>query len=127
VETFVLGDLSAQLDRTTPAVLRVRMTGKSASREAGKVLAPLFDATLRHAQAEARSIELRFETLEYFNSSTIAALVQFIRATQAHGVGMRVVYDGGQKWQAMSFDALRRALRPFESGSGPVVQFVAEP
>ena len=127
METFALGDLSAQLDRSTAGVLRIRMTGKSASREAGKVLAPLFDAALGHAQTESRSLELRFEKLEYFNSSTIAALVQFIRTTQAHEVGIRVVYDGRQKWQAMSFDALRRALKPFESGSGPMVLFVSEP
>ncbi len=39
------------------------------------------------------------------------------------GVELTVVYDGAQKWQAMSFEALRRALRPFESGSGPAVRF----
>jgi hypothetical protein len=33
------------------------------------------------------------------------------------------VYDGKQKWQAMSFDALRRALRPFETGAGNSVEF----
>jgi hypothetical protein len=34
-----------------------------------------------------------------------------------------VVYDARQRWQAMSFDALRRALRPFETSEGPAVQF----
>ncbi len=125
MENFTLGDLVAQLDRTVPSVLRIRMTGKSASREAGKVLAPMFDAALAAAKGEQRTIELHFEKLEYFNSSTIAALVQFIRAAQQAGVPMRVVYDGGQKWQAMSFDALKRALKPFESGTGPTVHFVS--
>ncbi len=36
---------------------------------------------------------------------------------------LTVVYDANQRWQSMSFDALRRALRPFETGSGPVVRF----
>lgn len=124
METFTLGDLTAQLDRTAPGFLRVRMTGKSASREAGKVLAPLFDQALASAKTESRTLELHFEKLEYFNSSTIAALVQFIRAAQLAGVAMRVVYDRAQKWQTMSFDALKRALKPFETGSGPTVQFV---
>ena len=125
METFTLGDLTARLDRTAPAVLRVHMTGKSASREAGKVLAPLFDQALAAARADARTLELHFEQLEYFNSSTIAALVQFIRAAQTAKIDLRVVYDRAQKWQAMSFDALKRALKPFETGTGPTVQFVS--
>ncbi len=123
MDQLTLGDLTAQLGREVPGLLQVRMAGKSASREAGKVLAPLFDEALRSARAEARSLALHFESLEYFNSSTIAALVQFIRATQEGGVGLEVVYDARQKWQAMSFDALRRALRPFETGGGPAVRF----
>jgi hypothetical protein len=34
-----------------------------------------------------------------------------------------VVYDGAQKWQVLSFDALKRAMRPFETGKGPSVAF----
>jgi hypothetical protein len=125
MENIELGDLSAALDRGTPDFLRVRFSGRSASREAGKTLAPLFDRILAEASAQSRALALHFERLEYFNSSTIAALVQFIRATQERAVALTIVYDGKQRWQAMSFDALRRALRPFESGAGgPTVRFV---
>ncbi|HSN93267.1 MAG TPA: SiaC family regulatory phosphoprotein [Anaeromyxobacteraceae bacterium] len=123
MDHFTLGDLSANLDREGARELRIRMEGKSASREAGKVLAPLFDQALAVAKSEGRSLALHFEALEYFNSSTIAALVQFIRSVQEGGVDMEVVYDARHKWQAMSFDALRRALRPFEAGGGPGVRF----
>jgi hypothetical protein len=123
VDHFTLGDLTAHIDREGTGELRIRMAGKSASREAGKVLSPLFDQALSVARSEGRTLSLHFEALEYFNSSTIAALVQFIRAVQEGGVGMEVVYDARQKWQAMSFDALRRALRPFEATDGPGVRF----
>lgn len=123
MDHFTLGDLTAHIDREGTRELRIRMIGKSASREAGKVLAPLFDQALAVARSEARTLSLHFEALEYFNSSTIAALVQFIRAVQEGGVGMEVVYDARQKWQAMSFDALRRALRPFEAADGASVRF----
>jgi hypothetical protein len=123
METIQLADLTAALDRQDAGVLRVRLSGRSSSREAGKTLAPLFDRVLAEARSEARTLALHFERLEYFNSSTIAALVQFIRAAHEMGVGLTVVYDGKQRWQAMSFDALRRALRPFETGAGPGVQF----
>lgn len=118
-----LGDLTAELDRQDAGTLRVRLTGRSASREAGKTLAPLFDQVLEEARREALLLALHFERLEYFNSSTIAALVQFIRTAHEAGVGLTVVYDAKQRWQAMSFDALRRALRPFETASGPTVRF----
>ncbi len=121
--TIQFGDLTATLDRADAGTLGVRLSGRSSSREAGKTLAPLFDRVLGEASAESRVLALHFEQLEYFNSSTIAALVQFIRASQERGVGLAVVYDGKQRWQAMSFDALRRALRPFASGSGPGLQF----
>ncbi len=123
MDIIQLGDLGAALDRQDARTLRVQLTGRSSSREAGKTLAPLFDRVLAEAKRERRALSLHFEKLEYFNSSTIAALVQFIRAAHEMGVGLTVVYDGKQRWQAMSFDALRRALRPFESGSGPAVHF----
>ncbi len=123
MDIIQLGDLTAELDKATVGALRVRLSGRSSSREAGKTLAPLFDRVLSEAKGEARVLALHFEKLEYFNSSTIAALVQFIRAAHEMGVRLGVVYDGKQRWQAMSFDALRRALRPFETGSGPGVRF----
>ena len=122
-DTIQLGDLTASLDRQDAGVLRVRLSGRSSSREAGKTLAPLFDRVLADARAESRGLALHFEKLEYFNSSTIAALVQFIRTARDGGVALTVVYDGRQRWQSMSFDALRRALRPFETGTGPGVRF----
>ncbi len=124
MDTIQLGDLTAALDKENAGALRVRLSGRSSSREAGKTLAPLFDRVLSEAKGERRTLALHFEGLEYFNSSTIAALVQFIRAAQDMNVPLSVVYDGAQRWQSMSFDALRRALRPFESGAGPAVQFV---
>jgi hypothetical protein len=116
-------DLTARIDRSVDGILRVLLSGRSASREAGRTLSPLFDRLLAEAKAASVALVLHFERLEYFNSSTIAALVQFIRTAHERGIALNVVYDGKQRWQAMSFDALRRAMRPFESGTGPSVQF----
>jgi hypothetical protein len=121
LDNIVLGELSATFDRADARAVRVRLTGKSSSRDAGKVLTPIFDQALQSASAEGRVLELHFERLEYFNSSTIAALVQFIRTAQAKGIALTVFYDGTQKWQAMSFDALKRAMRPFQGGAAAVV------
>jgi hypothetical protein len=120
LDTIVLGELSASFDRSDGPAVRVRFSGRSSSRDAGKVLAPVFDRALATAMTERHGLEIHFSALEYFNSSTIAALVQFIRAAQERGIPLTVFYDGRQKWQAMSFDALRRAMRPAH-GAAPVV------
>jgi hypothetical protein len=117
------GELQTRIDRLLPKLIQVHFSGKSASREAGRVLAPIFDQLLAEATANRQALELHFERLEYFNSSTIAGLVQFIRAAQRAGVSVTVVYDAKQKWQAMSFDALKRAMRPFESPATATVVF----
>lgn len=122
MDAMQLGDLSARLDDSTAGTLRVHLSGRSASREAGKTLAPLFDRVLADARAGS-VLALHFERLEYFNSSTIAGLVQFIRLADERGISLTIVYDGEQRWQAMSFDALRRALRPSAGGAGTSVQF----
>jgi hypothetical protein len=125
VETITLGDVRAALDASAPGELHVLLTGKSTSRDAGKTLAPLFDRTLAAARDERRAVTLHFERLEYFNSSTIAALVQFIRAAQDRAVVLTVRYDAGQRWQALSFDALKHALRPAQAGA-PAVVFASD-
>jgi hypothetical protein len=120
---LVLGELTVRAEREEPSVLNVLLTGKSASRDAGRELQPVFDRLLSGAKEENRSLLLHFERLDYFNSSTIAALVQFIRTAQLRGVSLVVRYDAALKWQAMSFEALRRALKPFESQGGPSLEF----
>jgi hypothetical protein len=126
LDPIALGELTAVIDRSAPGQLHVRFGGRSSSRDAGKVLAPIFDEALAGATSDNRVLVLHFERLEYFNSSTIAALVQFIRTAQERKVGLTVVYAGAQKWQAMSFDALRRAMKPFQAaGAGPAVTFSA--
>jgi hypothetical protein len=123
VETIQLGDVTARLDRASAGLLRVHLAGRSASREAGATLAPLFEKLLAEAAAGSCVLALHFEQLEYFNSSTIAALVRFIRSVNERAILLTIVFDGKQRWQAMSFDALRRALRPFHTGEIASIQF----
>jgi hypothetical protein len=126
MDQIVIGELTARFQRAVPGSLVVELHGRSASRDASAALAPLFSQIVSAARVEERGVVLRFEALEYFNSSTIAALVQLIRNAQEAGVALEIVYDGRQRWQALSFDALRRALRPLESaGAGAAVTFRA--
>jgi hypothetical protein len=119
----VIGELTVRAEREEPRLLSALLTGKSASRDAGRELQPVFERLLATSKEEGRTLVLHFERLDYFNSSTIAALVQFIRTAQQAGVSLVVRYDAALKWQAMSFEALRRALKPFEAPEGPTLRF----
>ena len=70
---------------------------------------------------------MRFERVEHFNSSTIAVLIQLITSAQDRHIKLTVRYDASARWQTLSFDALKRALRPYEETgiATPAVNFVA--
>ncbi|MDP3231199.1 MAG: hypothetical protein Q8N26_00385 [Myxococcales bacterium] len=113
--------LTIEVDERTPGVLQLNWLGRSTARSPGGVLHPWFEQLFSTARERSCTIDMRFDRLELFNSSTIAVLIQLINSAQDRGIKLTVRYDARLKWQALSFDALRRALRPFEvPGAGAV-------
>src|SRR4051794_25647806 len=100
------GDLRIHLSEAG-GVMRLDWQGKSNNREPAKVLAPYFDEIVRRAAESKAGVEMHFEALEHFNSSTITALIQFIQTSRSRGVQLVIIYDAALKWQRLSFDALR--------------------
>ncbi len=121
-------DLTIEVDERTPGVLLLSWLGRSTARSPGGVLHPWFEQLFSYAREKSSSVDMRFERLEHFNSSTIAVLIQLINSAQDRGIKLTVRYDAKLKWQTLSFDALRRALRPFEAAgvASPPVSFVAQ-
>ena len=106
-------ELRVIVDDADPALLEVELSGRSNMRRPGEFLRPWFDGLIARAAAGARRIEIHFEKLEHFNSSTIAVLVQVMNdAAHAH-VPLVLFYDGTLRWQVMSFEAIGRAISPF--------------
>ena len=103
------GDLTILVSE--PGCVRLDWKGKSSSRDPAKILGPFFALVARRAAelagAGRPSVEMHFEALEHFNSSTITALIQFIQKSRASGLHLSIVFDAAQKWQRLSFDALR--------------------
>ncbi|MFL5318892.1 MAG: hypothetical protein ACJ790_04490 [Myxococcaceae bacterium] len=118
---FEADDLRITESSSAPGLIRLDWMGKSNARDPQKLLSPFFERVLNRAVLESRLVELHFEKLEYFNSSTMAALIQLINAAQEKKIRLDLVYDQKLRWQTLSFDALKRAIRPFESGQGTPV------
>src|SRR5687768_7346255 len=90
-----------------PARLELTWRGKSNDRYPAKLLAPFFGEVLAAAQRESRLVELRFDALEHFNSSTVGALIELIQRAREAKVRLIVGYDAQIGWQRLSFDALK--------------------
>jgi len=88
-------------------VIRVDWNGKSNDRQPGKVLDPWFGRAVSRALDSHASIEMHFEGLEFFNSSTITSIIQLIQDVREKGIKLVIVFNAQLKWQKLSFDALR--------------------
>ena len=108
MQSLIVGDLriEAMEDSVHPAV-QLLWKGKSNNRYPSDVLAPYFHDVLATAGTRRVPLELHFEKLEHFNSSTITSIIQLIQDSRARAVKLVLVYDQALKWQKLSFDALR--------------------
>jgi hypothetical protein len=106
VEDLVIGDLRIAA-RTDDGALRLTWEGKSNLRQADQVVSPYLDRALSAAGERGVPLELHFEQLAHFNSSTIASVIQLIQTARARGVRLVVFSDPRRQWQRLSFDALR--------------------
>lgn len=88
-------------------VVRCTWRGKSNERNPPEILKPWFDQLLAHVTATKSVLEMHFEKIEHFNSSTITALIRLIQVCRKSSVKLVMVYDQSLKWQRLSFDALR--------------------
>jgi hypothetical protein len=109
------GDLLIEVSTADgPPRLELTWRGKSNDRYPGKVLGPFFADALATAARDQRLLELRFDSLEHFNSSTVGALIELIQRARDAKVRMVIGYDGSVGWQRLSFDA----LKVFDRGDG---------
>lgn len=117
--SLIAGDLLVEA-RGSEARLRLDWTGRSNARRPAVMLAPYLEAVLKRAKSSQCGIELHFEQLEFFNSSTLGAVIKFVRQAREENVTISLIFDGDQSWQALSFEA----LKAFELPDG-LVQILA--
>ena len=97
------GDLTIAVTAGTP--LRLDWRGRSTDRQPEIVLAPFFRQAL-DAAGDGGAMELHFEALDHFNSSTITAIIGLVAQARARGIKLALTYDPSLRWQKLSFEAL---------------------
>ena len=106
MDALASGDLRIDVAEGAGALV-CTWTGKSNDRSPQQTLGPWFETLLAAAGSKSAKVEMHFEKLDHFNSSTITALIRLIQTARGKGVKLAFVYDPNLKWQRLSFDALR--------------------
>jgi hypothetical protein len=108
MENLIAGSLTIELVMPEPrGPIQMVWRGKSNDRAPSKTLTPYFATVLSAAAERGAPLELHFEQIDHFNSSTITSIIQLIQDARSSGVRLVLVYDKALKWQKLSFDALR--------------------
>ncbi len=126
MEGLFSNELVIRVDRSSPSCVRLDWVGSSTHASPGEKLGTFFEDLFAEARAGGRFVDMHFEAVHYFNSSTIATLIRLIKMAGLAKVPLRIHYDPGLKWQALSFQPIERAVGSFGSRDKPDVQFVAE-
>ena len=106
MQRCVFGDLNIDVDEDVPGVIRLDWRGKSNHRQPDTVLSPFFADMSRRAIAGEKALVMHFEQLEFFNSSTITAIIQYVKELRDRRVKLTVSFDARHRWQKIFFDAL---------------------
>jgi len=106
MENLVAGDLRIDCSQADSAVV-LEWRGRSNDRNPAQTVNPYIRSVYDVAAAQKVRVEMRFDQLEHFNSSTITALIQMIQEARTRQLKLALVYKGSLKWQKLSFDALR--------------------
>lgn len=107
MQLFKSGELIIESHQPRPDLFRLDWKGRSAARRPEETLTPFLTMVLEQATANGAAVEMHFESLEFFNSSTVAVLVQFLHKARAAGVQLSFLYQPAIRWQKLSFEALR--------------------
>jgi hypothetical protein len=110
IETFTSRALTLALHEEPHAVV-VAWHGRSTARDPGEFVIPVLWRALELACESRRPIRLDFRALEYFNSSTMAPVVKLIEEARRRDAAVTLEYDASQRWQELSFSALRSLHR----------------
>jgi hypothetical protein len=106
MQRCVFGDLHIDVDEDAPDVVRLNWRGKSNHRQPDTVLSPFFADVTQKAVTAKKGLEMHFEQLEFFNSSTITAIIQYVKELRDKRVKLVVSFDARHRWQKIFFDAL---------------------
>lgn len=108
-------DLTINVTENDSIVLK--WLGRSMMRNPGGFLTPILLDALNVSSRTQKRLVLDFCDLEYMNSSTITPVIKILERVRRGRNELTVLYNRSQRWQELSFSA----LRIFQTPDGRVV------
>jgi hypothetical protein len=109
---LVVGNLEIVVEEPAANRIVLRWNGASNSPAECNGLRPFFALALADASSKRARVEMHFEKLTHFNSSTIAEVMRFINDARTRAVCLWLFYDGSLRWQAHNFEAIAALAGP---------------
>ena len=103
----VLGDLTIDVEEPSPDRIVLRWKGASNTRDPGSALKVFFDIVFAEASGRKAAVEMHFEDLSFFNSSTVSALLRVVAEAGRLSLPMILHYDGSLRWQSHNFEGIK--------------------
>lgn len=105
MQSLVFGELKIEVTRSRDTI-QLDWKGRSNHRNPETVLMPFLAQVTAAVGHPECVVKMHFEALEFFNSSTIAVIIKYVKDVRDKGVKLVFVFDPRHKWQKIFFDAL---------------------
>ena len=102
------GALVIEVDASEEAVT-LKWIGRSADLQPAKFILPIFE---EHILNNEKSIVLDFVHLEYFNSPTLAPIIQVLNLAKEGSKKIKIIYNSEYEWQLKTFSAFKVFEKP---------------
>ena len=111
MENFSAGTLKLEVRESAPGPIQLLWSGRSTDRDPVKLFGAYLSEVVALAESRKVAVELHFERLEYFNSSTITAILKTLHEAKQRHVKLVLVFDAAVKWQAVNFASMSQLFR----------------
>lgn len=111
MKNFQHADLSITLNKVGNRVTMVWL-GQSAMKDPSRELSPYLQNVI--AEIKGSQFTIKYNQLEFMNSSSVKVILQFINSLNAAGIPTVITYNAKISWQRLSFEALKTFARKME-------------
>src|SRR4051812_47896954 len=116
LEPLLFDKLTIEVNEQAPDRLVAVWSGRGDSRDEHGTLEKYLSALLKRSLEGKKKLELHFEQLDFFNSTTVGAVLRLLRAAHEAKSGLELTYDAERRWQCVTFEALDKAASGFGTG-----------
>jgi len=111
MKDFKNADLTITLNKVGNTIT-MTWFGQSVAKDPTSELSPYLQRVI--AESAGSQLIIKYNQLEFMNSSSVKVILQFISGLNAAGITTTITYNAKVSWQRLSFEALKTFARKME-------------